>query len=85
MSAQDIVVIVFICLFGVISLGLWTWLLVKWLRQRRNYKTPELKLKVQTLSQYLRNNWLFLTALLATFLTLALLVVLLRNLLAVFQ
>ena len=84
MSWQEILLIVFICLLGVTSLILWALLFFKWRKKRREQKV-ELKLKVQSLSQYVRNNWFFLLTLLFSFLTIALLVLLLRNLVTAFQ
>lgn len=84
MSWQEILLIVFICLLGVTSLVLWALLFFKW-RQKRRQQKAELKLKVQSLSQYVRNNWLFLLTLFFSFLTIALLVLLLRNLVSAFQ
>ena len=84
MSWQEILLIVFICLLGVVSLALWVLIFFKW-RKRRYHQKAELKLKVQSLSQYVRNNWLFLLTLFFSFLTIALLVLLLRNLVTAFQ
>lgn len=84
MSWQEILLIVFICLLGVTSLILWARLFFLWRKNRHHQKT-ELKLKVQSLSQYVRNNWLFLLTLFFSFLTIALLVLLLRNLVTAFQ